>query len=72
MTLSFFATRRMLLLSPLFFYTGFNQPYQLDTFGDRSFTSRALGIELALFYGAEILGGLMAGRMLDSAAPSQR
>ena len=37
-------------VAPLFFYTGFNQPYQLDGFGDRSLTKRALGIELALFY----------------------
>ena len=36
------------MLAPLFWYTGFNQPYQLNTFGNRLFDSRALGLELAL------------------------
>lgn len=41
---------RMVRLAPLFFYSGFNQPYQLDTFGNRFFTSRLLGLELVIFY----------------------
>ncbi|KAK3256791.1 hypothetical protein CYMTET_34095 [Cymbomonas tetramitiformis] len=44
---------------------GFNQPYQLNTFGDRFFDNRSLGLELSLFYGMEIVGGFYAGRMLD-------
>eukprot|EP00967_Tisochrysis_lutea_P102352 scaffold154011_cov31-Tisochrysis_lutea.AAC.2 len=30
-TLSVFGSRRMAILAPFFFYTGFNQPYQLNT-----------------------------------------
>ena len=71
-TLTFFRTRRMRCLAPLFLYTGFNQPYQLNGFGDRAFTNRALGVELALFYGAEILGGFLCGCMLDAAPPPRR
>ena len=59
-TLKLFGTRRMAMLAPLFFYTGFNQPYQLNTIGNAHFTARALGIELVLFYGAEIFGGFVA------------
>ena len=36
-TIAMFGTRRMMLLSLIFFYTGFNQPYQLNTFGNRIF-----------------------------------
>ena len=61
-----FFTPRMAMLAPLFWYTGFNQPYQLNTYGNRFFDSRALGIELAAFYAAEIAGGWVAGLMLDN------
>lgn len=30
-TLALFGTRQMACLAPFFFYTGFNQPYQLNT-----------------------------------------
>ena len=48
---------RMVRLSPIFFYSGFNQPYQLDTFGNRFFTSKLLGLELFAFYVLEAVGG---------------
>ena len=35
--------------------------YQLDGFGDRFFRERIVGLELAVFYGAEVLGGFVAG-----------
>ena len=65
-TVMMFFTPRMAMLAPLFWYTGFNQPYQLNTYGNRFFDSRALGIELAAFYAAEIAGGWVAGLMLDN------
>ena len=67
-TLKLFLTRRMAVLSPLFWYTGFNQPYQLNTFGNRYFESQALGLQLASFYFAEVVGALLAGWMLDREA----
>lgn len=65
-TLRLFATRRAALLGPLFFYSGYCQPYQLNGFGDRFFKSPVVGIELALFYAASIAGGFRAGAVLDS------
>ena len=61
-TVMMFFTPRMAMLAPLFWYTGFNQPYQLNTYGNRFFDSRALGIELAAFYAAAKRGGLGAAR----------
>ena len=64
-TLLLFATNRpMKVLSILFLYTGFNQPYQQATF-TRFFTKRAIGIELIVFHAMEIVGGVLCGRMLD-------
>ena len=64
-TLKMSTDPRMLRLAPIFFYSGFNQPYQLDTFGNRFFTARLLGLELSIFYLLEAVGGAVAGRMLD-------
>lgn len=64
-TLSVFGSRRMAILAPFFFYTGFNQPYQLNTFGDRLFSPPTLGLEVVLFYTAEIGGAFGAGWFLD-------
>jgi MFS family permease len=64
-TFQVFRTKPMLMLSPLFFYTGFNQPYQQSTFGNRFFTKRTIGIELIIFHLTEIVGGLYCGRALD-------
>jgi hypothetical protein len=67
-TLSLFGTRRMLFLSLIFFYTGYNQPYQLNTFGNRFFTKKTVGLEMIIFYLSEIVGGLFIGAMLDKAS----
>ena len=63
-TIQLFGTRTMLILGPLMWYTGFNQPYQLNTFA-RYFTARANGLEVIVFYGAEIFGAFLAGWILD-------
>jgi hypothetical protein len=64
-TLSMFFTKSMLNLSILFFYTGFNQPYQQATFGNRFFTKRTIGAELIVFHLLEIVGAIYCGQALD-------
>ena len=71
-TLALFTTRRALTLAPLFWYTGFAAPYQLDGFVDRFFRERVAGLELACFYSMEMVGAVLAGRLLDDAARSPR
>lgn len=71
-TLSLFGSRRMLILLLIFFYTGMNQPYQLNTFTGGFFTERAQGLEMVVFYSFEVLGALFAGRSLDSCKPENR
>lgn len=71
-TLALFGTPRMGWLSCLFFYTGFNQPYQLVTFGDRFFTASTLGLLFSLFYVMEIVGAFAAGAMLDDTSKTLR
>ena len=65
-TLKLFFTKSMATLFLLFFYTGFNQPYQQATFGNRFFSKRSIGIELIVFHIMEIIGGLYCGRALDN------
>jgi hypothetical protein len=67
-TLQVFCTKPMLMLSALFFYTGFNQPYQQSTFGNRFVTKRTIGVELIVFHLMEIIGALFCGRALDGNA----
>ncbi|KAL3811154.1 hypothetical protein ACHAXA_001369 [Cyclostephanos tholiformis] len=64
-TLRLFLTNEMMCLSPLFFYTGFNQPYQQATYGNRFFTRRTIGAELIVFHLMEIVGAVIVGRFLD-------
>lgn len=64
-TIQIFFTREMMYLSLLFMYTGFNQPYQQATFGNRFFTKRTIGAELIIFHLMEILGAIAVGRFLD-------
>lgn len=71
-TLSMFATKRMACLGILFFYTGFNQPYQLNTFGGRFFNKTSLAIGQIVFYSLEVVGALVYGNVLDAAKPSER
>ena len=69
-TLKMFQHPQLCRLSLLFWYTGFNQPYQLVTFGDRYFEPSTLGLMFALFYAAEVIGAWVTGKMLDSAQTS--
>lgn len=70
-TVQIFFTREMMYLSPLFMYTGFNQPYQQATFGNRFFTKRTIGAELVIFHLMEILGAIVVGRFLDNSEKPQ-
>jgi len=70
-TCKMFFTYRCGCLAILFFYTGFNQPYQIVTFG-RYFNKEAQAIEQIIFYSLEIFGGLLFGVVLDKAQPHQR
>ena len=65
-TVQIFFTPKMMYLTPLFVYTGFNQPYQQATFGNRFFTRRTVGAELIIFHLMEILGAIVVGRFLDN------
>ncbi|GAX25707.1 hypothetical protein FisN_14Lh017 [Fistulifera solaris] len=65
-TLRLFSSPTMLWLGPLFFYTGFNQPYQQATFGNRMVSKRTIGLELVVFHSMEILGGFVGGKLLKS------
>jgi hypothetical protein len=65
-TLRLFLTQPMLHMSSLFFYMGFNQPYQQATFGNRFFSRRTIGIELIVFHLMEIVGAIYCGRALDT------
>jgi len=64
-SIEIFFTKEMMCLFLLFFYTGFNQPYQQATFGNRFFTRRTIGAELIIFHLMEILGAIVCGRFLD-------
>jgi len=70
-TCAMFATKRMLCLGLLFFYTGFNQPYQLNTFG-RYFNKSSMAIEQIVFYALEVIAGLVFGIFLDNATADKR
>ena len=55
----------LLLLSIFFFYSGFNQPYQQATYGNRFFTKPTIGIELIVFHLFEVIGAIYGGYILD-------
>jgi MFS family permease len=65
-TLRLFRTQPMLHMSLLFFYMGFNQPYQQATFGNLFFSRRTIGIELIVYHLMEIVGAIYCGRALDT------
>lgn len=71
MTLQLFWAKPMLTLSVLFFYTGFNQPYQQATFSNRFFSKRTIGLEMIIFHVFEIIGAVYVGQALD-ADPTRR
>ncbi|CAB9516004.1 Ion channel regulatory protein UNC-93 [Seminavis robusta] len=64
-TLSLFANNRSIqILALIFFYTGYNQPYQQATF-TRFLSKRAIGLEQIIFHAMAILGAIVCGRLLD-------
>ena len=69
-TLRLFGEPRMARMAFIFFYTGFNQPYQLVTFGDRFFTAKTLGLMFSLFYTLELVGAWVSSRILDDSRRS--
>lgn len=71
-TARMFCSRESLLLAPFYFYTGAGQPFQLNTFGDRVFDARTLGLQIAAFYAAEVGAAWAAGKLLDSASCGRR
>jgi Ion channel regulatory protein UNC-93 len=52
------------ILALIFFYTGFNQPYQQATF-TRFLSKRSIGLELIVFHSMEIAGAIITGHILD-------
>jgi len=72
LTLGMFQDRKMARLALIFWYTGFNQPYQLVTFGDRFFTPATLGLLFSLFYAAEVAGAYVSAQIVDHASDSNR
>uniref|UniRef100_A0A7S2WEB7 Major facilitator superfamily (MFS) profile domain-containing protein n=1 Tax=Rhizochromulina marina TaxID=1034831 RepID=A0A7S2WEB7_9STRA len=70
-TLKLFRTEYMARLFIIFFYTGFNQPYQLVTFGNRFFTESTLGLMLSLFYTFELIGAYVSARIVDGSPGRQ-
>lgn len=66
-TLKLFTSKRMMLnFSALFFYIGFTQPYQIQTFGNRFFDDQTLAIEIIFFYSSEVISGVIVGKVLDA------
>jgi len=66
-TLALFGSKRMMLhFAALFFFTGFTQPYQLENFSNRFFDEQTLGLELMIFYSAEIISGFVVGYVLKT------
>lgn len=59
-------TEEMACMAVLFWYTGFNQPYQVVTFADRFFTESTLGLMLALFYTFELIGAYVVSVIVDN------
>ena len=65
-TVILFTDPRMARMALIYFYTGFNQPYQLVTFGNRFFTPSTLGLMVALFYSAELVGAFVSAKVVDA------
>lgn len=71
-TVEMFTNKRMMCLFLLFFYTGFNQPYQQATFGNRFFNRRTIGVQLIVFHLMEIASAVLVGRLLDQTISNRR
>eukprot|EP01065_Artemidia_motanka_P013186 TRINITY_DN1726_c4_g1_i1.p1 TRINITY_DN1726_c4_g1~~TRINITY_DN1726_c4_g1_i1.p1 ORF type:complete len:471 (+),score=127.88 TRINITY_DN1726_c4_g1_i1:112-1524(+) len=64
-TLMMFGTTPMLLLAPMFWTSGGNEPYILSGFTDRWFEKRTTGMEMAWYFSFSVAGSLAAGKALD-------
>ena len=71
-TVALFVDPRMARMALIYLYTGFNQPYQLVTFGDRFFTPSTLGLMVALFYSAELVGAFVSAKVVDAPGKDDR
>ena len=66
-TLRLFRHREMLLLTPLFAYTGWFYPYQFSVFNAGLFNARTQGFNNIFYWGAQMLGSHWIGSFLDEA-----
>lgn len=64
-TLRLFRHREMLLLTPLFAYTGWFYPYQFSVFNAGLFNARTQGFNNIFYWGAQMLGSHWIGGFLD-------
>jgi len=55
---------KVLLMTVAIWHTGFKLPYQISVFS-RFFSEKCGGLEMVIFYTAEVLMGVLAGRLLD-------
>jgi hypothetical protein len=67
-TLGILRSVRLRAASPLWFVTGLASAFQLATFADRFLAPSPLGLGLALFYAAEVVGGALAATILNTRA----
>ena len=66
-TLRLFRHREMLLLTPLFAYTGWFYPYQFSVLNAGLFNARTQGFNNIFYWGAQMLGSHWIGSFLDEA-----
>jgi MFS family permease len=65
-TFKLFTHREMLLLTPLFAYTGWFYPYQFGVFNAGIFNARTQGLNNMFYWGAQMLGAQWIGKYLDT------
>eukprot|EP01062_Namystynia_karyoxenos_P062700 TRINITY_DN55577_c0_g1_i1.p1 TRINITY_DN55577_c0_g1~~TRINITY_DN55577_c0_g1_i1.p1 ORF type:complete len:478 (+),score=160.48 TRINITY_DN55577_c0_g1_i1:77-1510(+) len=71
-TLAVWTSPSMLMLAPMFWTSGGNEPYILSGFTDRWFEKRATGMEMVWYFSLSVGGSLVSGRMLDAASARGR
>eukprot|EP00123_Amoebidium_parasiticum_P012442 comp21356_c0_seq1/m.29321 comp21356_c0_seq1/g.29321 ORF comp21356_c0_seq1/g.29321 comp21356_c0_seq1/m.29321 type:complete len:485 (-) comp21356_c0_seq1:403-1857(-) len=68
-----FLDRHMLLLTPLFLASNFFYTYEFNVVNGALFSIRARGLNVALYWGAQMMGSFVFGRLfLDSAKYGRR
>ena len=55
---------KVLLMTVAIWHTGFKLPYQISVFS-RVFSEKCSGLEMVVFFSAEVLMGVIGGRLLD-------